>query len=190
MNIQHPQENIIKTYDYKGIAVDLVEWSHSVWCGKVGYADNNTDEPNVEKIMEDFMSVSASPNSREDHWDICMSLNYLSCERPSGVMFGFLVATDVQPASYDICKIPTAKFLRIRMCDETARILGHEPWAGGVPPYHWIGEQIAPELGYIYGNDTLPIVEYYGFFKPEDGTHEYCYLYVPVQENNVWQNKV
>ena len=36
------------------------------------------------------MSLSASPNSREDNWDICMSLNYLSCERPSGVMFGFL----------------------------------------------------------------------------------------------------
>ena len=65
MDIRHPQENIIKTYDYNGIAVDLVEWSDSVWCGKVGYAGNNTDEPNVEKIMEDFMSLSASPNSRE-----------------------------------------------------------------------------------------------------------------------------
>ncbi len=112
MNIQHPQENIIKTYNYNGITVDLVEWSGTIWCGKVGYADNNTDEPNVEKIMEDFMSVSTLPNSREDNWDICMSLNYLSHERPSGVMFGFLVTTDVQPDSYDICKIPAAKFLR------------------------------------------------------------------------------
>lgn len=50
MDIRHPQENIIKTYDYNGIAVDLVEWSDSVWCGKVGYAGNNTDEPNVEKL--------------------------------------------------------------------------------------------------------------------------------------------
>ena len=110
MNIQHPQEKIIKTYDYNGIVVDLIEWSDTVWCGKVGYADNNADEPNVEKIMEDFMSISDLPNSREDNWDICMSLNYLSCERPSGVMFGFLVATDAQPDSYDICKIPTAKW--------------------------------------------------------------------------------
>ena len=39
MDIRHPQENIIKTYDYNGIAVDLVEWSDSVWCGKAGYAD-------------------------------------------------------------------------------------------------------------------------------------------------------
>ncbi len=41
-----------------------------------------------------------------------------------------------------------------------------------------------PKLGYTYGSDTLPIIEYYGFFKPEEGTHEYCYLYVPVKGNN------
>ena len=183
MNTQHPQETIIKTYDYNGIAVDLVQWDDTIWCGKIGYAENHTDEPNVEKIMKDFMSASETPNGRENHWDICMSVNYLSNERPSGVMFGFLVATDVQPDSYDIYKVPAAKFLRIRMCDETAKALGREPWTGGVPPYHWIGEQIAPELGYAYGSDTLPIVEYYGYFNPEAGTHAYCYLYVPVKEN-------
>lgn len=185
MNTQHPQENIIKTYDYNGIPVDLVEWSDTIWCGKIGYADNNTDEPNVEKIMEDFMSASAQPDSREDNWDICMSVNYLSGERPSGVMFGFLVANAHQPEQYDIYKVPAARFLRIRMCDETAKALGHNPWTGGIPPYQWIGEQIAPELGYTYGSDTLPIVEYYGFFKPEKGTHEYCYLYVPVKEKMI-----
>ena len=109
MNIQHPQETVIKTYHYNGITVDLLEWSETVWCGKVGYAANHTDEPDVEKIMEDFMSVCAIPNNREDNWDICMSVNYLSCERPSGVMFGFLVTTDVQPDCYDIYKIPSAK---------------------------------------------------------------------------------
>lgn len=185
MAIKHPQEDILITYDYDGIVVDLVEWSDTVWCGKIGYADNNADEPNVEKIMKDFMSASAIPNSRENNWDICMSVNYLSNERPNGVMFGFLVATDVQPGSYDIYKVPATKFLRIKICEETARILGHEPWLGGIPPYQWIGEQIAPRLGYTYGSDKLPIIEYYGFFKPEQGTHEYCYLYVPVSENNI-----
>lgn len=112
-NIQHPQEKVIKTYDYNGIPVDLVEWKDTIWCGKIGYADNNTDEPDVEKIMEDFMSVSSAPNGREDNWDVCLSLNYLSGERPSGVMFGFLAETDVQPEDYDICKIPAAEFLRV-----------------------------------------------------------------------------
>ena len=188
MNIQHPQETVIKTYHYNGITVDLLEWSETLWCGKVGYAANHTDEPDVEKIMEDFMSVCAIPNNREENWDICMSINYLSCERPSGVMFGFLVTTDVQPECFDIYRIPSAKFLRIGMCGETATALGCEPWTGGIPPYHWIGEQIAPVLGYTYGSDTLPIIEYYGFFKPEAGTHEYCYLYVPVKEKQDYLN--
>ena len=43
ISIQHPQEKIIKTYDHNGITVDLIEWSDTVWCGKIGYADNNTD---------------------------------------------------------------------------------------------------------------------------------------------------
>ena len=64
MNIQHPQETITKTYDYKGIIVELVEWSDTVWCGKVGYADNHTDEPNVEKIMEDFSGKHSGRSSR------------------------------------------------------------------------------------------------------------------------------
>lgn len=178
----HPQEKIVKTFYYREIPVDLVEWSDTVWCGKIGYADNNTDEPDVEKIMGDFMSVSAIPDSREENWDICMSVNYLSQERPNGVMFGFLVAGEAQPDPYDIVTVPGARFLRIRLCEETAKALGHEPWTGGIPPYRWIGEQIAPELGYTYGSDTLPIIEYYGFFKPEQGVHEYCYLYVPVRE--------
>lgn len=181
MDIHHPQERIIQTYQYKGIPVDLVEWSATAWCGKIGFADNNTDEPDVEKVLKDFMSVSTAPNGREENWDVCMSINYLSDKRPNGVMFGFLVASDEQPASYDIYRVPATRFLRIRMCDETAKALGHAPWTGGIPPYQWIGEQIAPELGCSYGSDALPIIEYYGFFKPQNGNHEYCYLYVPIE---------
>ncbi len=34
------------------------------------------------------MSISAAPHYREVDWDVCLSANYLSNERPSGVMFG------------------------------------------------------------------------------------------------------
>lgn len=101
-DVRYPQEKVIKTYGYNGIAVDLVEQNGTVWCGKIGYADNNADEADVEKIMEDFMSISAVPNGHEDNWDICMSINYLSGERTSDVMFGFLAGTDIQPEGYDI----------------------------------------------------------------------------------------
>lgn len=181
MTIQHPQETIVKAYDYNGIAVELVEWSETIWCGKIGYAKDNRDEPDVEKIMEEFMALSAKANGREADWDVCMSVNYLSGERPNGTLFGFLVEDDVQPEEYNIYRVPAAQYLRIAMCEETAKALGHEPWTGGIPPYQWIGEEIAPRLGFTYGSDMLPVVEYYGFFDPESGTHRYCYLYVPVK---------
>ncbi len=180
----HSQEEIRKSFDYNGTMVDLVVWKETIWCGKVGYAADNVDEPDVEKIMNDFMATcvpTISPNQREEYWDVCMSINYLSDKHPNGVLFGFRVETEEQPDCYDIVKIPAALYMRVKICDETFKALGVEPWTGGIPPYEWIGEQIAPEFGYTYGSDTYPIVEYYGHNKT-DNSIEVCYLYVPVQE--------
>ena len=178
----HLQERIIETIDHNGLVVDVVEWKDTIWCGKVGYAEDNTGEPDVDKIMSGFQTVvSKHVNERiEGDWDVCISINYLSSERPNGVMFGFLVGTDQQLSDYDIYKVPAQMFMRIRMSEETAKILGHEPWRGGIPPYEWIGEQIAPKYGYKYADDTKPVFEYYGFYNHQNGAHEFCYLYVPV----------
>lgn len=179
----HSQEKIIKSFDYNGINVDLVRWCETIWCGKIGYAVNNVDEPDVEKIANDAKIVfpNSIPNRREENWEVCISLNYLSIERPNGVMFGFLVETDEQPDSYDIIKLPSALYMRIQICDETYEALDVEPWTGGIPPYEWIGEYIAPKFGYKYGDDTIPIFEYY-LHNPENGHIIACHLYVPVQE--------
>ena len=185
MNTQHSQEKIIKTFDFNGAIVDLVEWTTTIWCGKIGYAVNNTDEPDVDPIMEGFQSLMGAeiqPVRSEDDWDVCMSVNYLSTERPNGVMFGFLVDSESQPENFDVYKAPSSQYMRIRMCDDTAKALNFEPWRGGIPPYQWIGEQIAPQFGYTYGDDNVPIFEYYGNYQPEKGMHEFCYLYVPVRE--------
>lgn len=183
---QHPQENIIETFNYNGVTVDLVEWKDTIWCGKIGYAVNNTDEPDVDKIMNEFQALhihNVTVNDREEaDWDVCMSVNYFSAERPNGVMFGFLVGTERQSDGYDVYKVPSARYMRINMRDETAIALGHEPLrgGGGIPPYEWIGEQIAPKFAYKYGEDMLPVFEYYGYYNDVKHAHEFCYLYVPV----------
>jgi predicted transcriptional regulator YdeE len=180
----HPQEKILETLDYKGITVDVAEWRDTIWCGKIGYAANNTDEPDVDTIMSGFFALdhTAAAGRAEPDWDICMSVNYLSPERPNGVMVGFLVDTVLQPEDFDTYKVPAARYMRIPMCGKTAKALGREPWHGGIPPYGWIGEQIAPALGYTYGADTLPIFEYYGYYNPRRKKHKFCYLYVPVEK--------
>jgi DNA-binding transcriptional MerR regulator len=181
---QHPQERIIDTFNYNGVPVEVVEWSDTIWCGKVGYAENNTDEPNVDVILNGFMSLdtSAANKRSEPDWDVCMSINYFSSERPNGVMFGFLVGTEHQPDGFDIYKLPAGQYLRIAINDETANAVGAPPWQGGIPPYEWIGEQLAPQFGYQYGDDRLPVFEYYGFYKPDKNAHEFRYLYVPVEK--------
>ena len=64
---RHPQETIIKTYVCKGIGVELVEWTQSLWCGKIGYAADNDGEPDVEKLMGDFMSAQSLGTAVKDY---------------------------------------------------------------------------------------------------------------------------
>jgi len=185
MTVPHPQETVLQTYSYNGIPVDLVQWTDTVWCGKIGWARDNTDEPDVDKIAAGMMAVMSVPPSggrAEPEWEICLSANYLSDTRPNGVMFAYLVTEETQPDCFDVYKLPAAQYLRIRMNAETAAALGHEPWPGGIPPYGWIGEEVAPALGYAYGSDMLPVIEYYGNWQPQKNAHEFCYLYVPVQK--------
>jgi len=182
-NTSHPQEKFIETLDYKGIAVDVVMWGETIWCGKIGYAINNTDEPDVDAIMSGFFAQDHSTVvGREANWDVCMSVNYLSSERPNGVLVGFQVSTDQQLEGFDTYRVPAGQYMRLSLCNKTAKRLGRKPWRGGIPPYEWIGEQIAPALGYTYGADTLPIFEYYGYYNPRKKRHKFGYLYVPVEK--------
>ena len=183
MKNNHPQEKIIESFSFNGVVVDVVEWTDTIWCGKIGYAVNNVDEPDVDKIMDGFQALKGDLDLREEDWAICMSVNYLSAERPNGVMFGLLVNSENQADEFDVYKVPAAKYMRISMENEIAIALDCEPWQGGIPPYKWIGEKLAPKFGYKYGSDTSPIFEYYGYYNPEKSAHEFCCLYVPVEKN-------
>ncbi|MFT3950987.1 MAG: effector binding domain-containing protein [Oscillospiraceae bacterium] len=181
---KHPQEQILETFNYNGIPVEVVEWEETIWCGKIGYAENNADEPDVDSILSGFLALPFSTMNEqiETEWDVCMSLNYFSKERPNGVMFAELVATENQPEEFDVYKLPVGQYLRMSITDENAKSLGSEPWNGGIPPYEWIGEQLAPQFGYQYGDNYLPVFEYYGFYNPKKNAHEFRYLYVPVKK--------
>lgn len=185
MEYAHSQETVIETFDYNGIDVDLISWRDTIWRGKVGYAVNNIDEPDVEKIAHEASLIFPNniPNGRERNWEVCISLNYLSKERPNGVMFGFFVETEEQPDCYDVIKVPSSLYMKIQICDKTFKALEVEPWTGGIPPYKWIGEILAPRYGYEYGDDTLPIYEYY-FHDPENFNIDACDLYVPVRPSS------
>ena len=124
---KHPQEQIIDTFKYNGIPVEVVEWRDTIWCGKIGYAENNTDEPNVDNILSGFMALDIpAMNERiEPDWDVCMSVNYLSRERPNGVMFSDLVGTEYQPDGFDVYKLPPASIYVSKSMMKAQKPLAH-----------------------------------------------------------------
>ena len=179
--IIHPQEKIVEDFDFCGVKIELVEWTDTVWCGKIGYAEDNEGEPEVEKIMNAYRAADhGAVIGAEKDWSACLSLNYHTAGRPNGLMVCDLVESAAQPSGFDVLKVPAGRYMRLRICDEAASALGYEPWHGGIPPFSWIEDRIAPALGYGYGSEELPVIEYYGFFNPNTFEHEYRYLYVPV----------
>jgi len=69
--VKHPQENILKTFDFNRV---IVEWIDTIWCGKVS-------DPADDKLLEVFQDVTAKElvNERlEDSWDVAISINHLS----------------------------------------------------------------------------------------------------------------
>lgn len=181
MESMHRQETVLENFTFNGAEAQLVEWTETLWCGKVQYAEDFVNEPDVEKLMEDFTALGdseASPNGPEAGWDVCLSLNYLSTQRPSGVFFGFLVESRDQPQGFDQLWLPQGRFLRVEINEQTAKALDSEPWTGGVPPFQWVSETLGPKLGFTVEDSALPIVEYYQ--HKEDGSIAGCWLYVPV----------
>lgn len=182
----HRQEKILETFDVNGAAVQLVSWEETLWCGKILFAKDNQSEPDVEQLMQDFVALAdteASPVDPEPGWDVCMSFNYLTDQRPSGVFFGFLVRDHKQPEGFDMRWLPEGRYLRLEINEATARALDSEPWTGGVPPYQWVSESIGPRLGFVCGDSELPIVEYYS--HQENGEINGCWLYVPVLSKRI-----
>lgn len=179
----HRHEKVLESYDLGGGAsAQLVLWGETLWCGKIRFAEDNQNEPDVEKLMEEFVALGEaelSPVDPEAGWDVCMSFNYLSDQRPSGVFFGFLVPGHKQPEGFDMRWLPEGQYLKVEINEATAKALESEPWTGGVPPFQWVSESIGPRLGFSCADSELPIVEYY--HHKEDGSIDGCWLYVPVQ---------
>ena len=137
--------------------------------------------PYSEKLRA-FLAPLVPPDSAfldpEEGWDVCLSINYLSNQRPSGVFFGFHVEGRRQPEGFDLLWLPGGRFLRVEINESTAQALDSEPWTGGVPPYQWISDSLGPRLGFQVQDNALPIVEYYR--HNPDGSIAGCWLYVPV----------
>jgi DNA gyrase inhibitor GyrI len=178
---KHPQETIIDTFKYNGAHIEVVAWSETVWCGKLGYAVNNTDVPDMRGLSE--ASAAQNPtaiNERLENANSLLHFDFFTSERPAAGMFAFLVGTEDQPEGFDVKKVPAGKYMRLDLAPETAKALGVQPWNGGCPPIEWISERLAPQFGYRQVFD-LPFIEYYGYLNGSTSVVN-AFLYVPVEK--------
>jgi DNA-binding transcriptional MerR regulator len=180
---KHPQETIIDTFKYNGAHIEVVAWSETVWCGKLGYAVNNTDEPDMGGISDGFLEQDRTAiNGRlETAANTLLHFNFETSEHPAMAMFAFLVSTEKQPDGFDVYKVPAGKYMRLDLSPETAKALGVRPWDGGCPPIEWISERLAPQFGYKQVFD-LPFMEYYGYLNGSTDEVVNAFLYVPVEK--------
>ena len=179
---KHPQERVIDTLKYNDMPIEVIEWDDTIWCGKIGYAANNIDVPDIGSISDGFLAQDHNIiNERlETAANTLLHFDFHSLERPSAAMFAFLVDTDNQPDGFDVRRVPAGKYMRIALVQDSAKALGVEPWNGGPPPEEWISERLAPQFGYKQVFD-LPVIEHYGYLNDSTGDAN-AFLYVPVEK--------
>ncbi len=180
---KHPQERIIDTFKYNDMTVEVVEWESTIWCGKMEFAQNCTDEPDMGRVSDDFLAQDRTAiNQRlETAANTLLHFDFLTPTCPAVAMFAFLVGTENQPEGFDIKRVPAGRYMRLPLTPESAKALGVEPWDGGAPPVEWISERLAPQFGYKQVFE-LPFIEYYDYLNGATDKVVNAFLYVPVEK--------
>jgi len=173
-------EQALKTYNYKGAAVELVERPETVYAGRVLHAKSLEDGldgdfgARLEKErLEDFGRVAGQVRPERD---IHISINFW---RPGKAALGFVFAREVttqeQPKGVDVYEMPASLFLRMYSDRAAAKLLGKEacePWE----LFAYFRQKIMPKLGFVMAENGAQEIEIYG-----PGSHARGWAYVPVQ---------
>ena len=73
----HPQEKILEEYNYNGLKVELAFWSGATFCGKLVFAGNLTDEPNVDQALSGFFALDHAGIRRCENIGMSVSVSII-----------------------------------------------------------------------------------------------------------------
>lgn len=169
-------EKLINVVTHDGVNFEIVERQEVIWVGKVSYAPNLTDEPEIGKLLKEYQQLIPIEKKEliNPEWDAAISIDYWQDgSAPRGMMFGMETYTEEQPECYDIFKMPPSLFMRIQNTEDAARLLGKdkcENWELFV----FMKNTVMPLHNYKFNENGAQEVEYY---HHKSGT---CYAYVPV----------
>jgi hypothetical protein len=169
-------EKLVETIIYNDVVFEVVERPEILWVGKIAYASNNTDEPDIGKLLNEYRALVPVEKLEliNPDWSAAISIDYWQGEAaPCGMMFGQETYSDKQDERYDLYKIPASLFIRVQNNAEAAKFFGRDI-QGTWELFGVIKEQVMPKYGYKFNENGAQEIEY---ANHKDGIQ---YAYVPV----------
>lgn len=71
-------DKLIDTIKYDGAIFEIVERPEVIWVGKIAYAPNLTDEPDIGKLLSVYQELVPTPklDRINPDWDAAISIDY------------------------------------------------------------------------------------------------------------------
>jgi hypothetical protein len=134
-NLIHPLEKLIEVITYQGVEFEVVERPDVLWVGRVKYASNNTNEPNMDGVLKRYQRLcKKAPYQRKVNPDYsaCLSINFSTCEKPCGLMYACEFYPGQQHKGFDLFTQPGGLWLRVRNDEKAAALCGYD----GAEPFN------------------------------------------------------
>lgn len=169
-------EKLINVVTYDDVNFEIVERPEVIWVGKVAYAPNLTDEPDISKLLKEYQELTSIEKKEliNPEWDAAISIDYWrDGTAPRGMMLGTETYTEDQPDCYDVFKMPPSLFMRVLNNTNAARLLGKETCENW-ELFEFMKNTVFPEHNYRFNENGAQEVEYHHY---KSGTF---YAYIPV----------
>ena len=174
----NPIEKTVETITYKGVEFEVVERPDVIWVGSVDYAENNSDEPNIEATHKRHYTELGGVEKKDlinPDFTGVLSINYTRDDKPNGLMFAQETSSDKQDERYEQLTETGGLWLRVKLSAESDNALlgrgNHGPWE-----YYGPLESAAKSKGYIQNPDIDMSFEY-----SHNSGNGPIYVYIPIR---------
>jgi len=172
-------ETLMQKIEIAGIPAELVLLPATIWCGTLGYAKDNTDEPDISALLQHYQSNCHIPKNSPANpgWDCCISIDYWQNGAvPRGICFANQVLTERQNPSHDVYIMPASLYIRLLNTREIALAAFNRETCELWELFGFIKDNMTA-YGYSVAANGAQEIEMYHH------AHALSYAYVPVTKS-------
>lgn len=171
-------EKFISDFIHKGIVVEIVKCPETIWCGAVGYAQDNEGEPDIPGLLDRYQRICGIDKNEVamPKWSCCISIDYWKDGAAKrGIMFAQQVLSAEQDEAYDVFGMPESLYARVWVTQEAAMAAFSRENCEVYELFGVIRAALA-DNGYVISDSGAQEIEMYDH---DDGLF---YAYVPVMK--------